>query len=119
MKTLSISNFAIIVSFGSDSLLNFPNLTVFKQEVPSPTNQDALKIVHSPQDLRNTDEPLPTTNNMISGNNEGVNGSGSNSNNSSNGSSNNNGVNINNLQSFLQQSGFDGNQGGGNGGNGK
>lgn len=104
----------------SDSLLNFPNLTTeFKQEVPSPTNQEALKIVHSPQDLRNAEESLPTTNNMISGNPDGRNGSGSNSNNSSNASGNNSRLNINHLQSFLQQNGFDGGQGGGNGGNGE
>lgn len=103
----------------SDSLLSFPNLTVFKQETPSPTNLESLKTIHSPQDLRNAEESLPTTNNMISGTAEGGNGSGSNSNNSSNGSGNNSGVNINSLQSFLQQNGFDGGQGGGSGGNGE
>ncbi|CRK95673.1 CLUMA_CG009131, isoform A [Clunio marinus] len=49
--------------YSNDSLLNFSNLTVFKQEVPSPPtrNIDALKIPSSPND-----QPYPLESRNIS-----------------------------------------------------
>lgn len=92
----------ILFDFSSDSMLNFPNLTVFKQEVPSPPNIIQQTSSRSPTQISCVRVTQQMQTNGLTANGGGdQNGSGSTS--SSNG-----------LANLLDQ--LDGNQGNGNSG---
>ncbi|CAO1346237.1 unnamed protein product [Diamesa serratosioi] len=80
-------------NYSNDSLLNFPNLTVFKQEVPSPPNQ--LQHHLSNEVLKKSSRSPGNPNGGTSGNSSSSSG----------------------LQNFLEQSWIDNNNGGNGAGN--